>query len=72
MKLALILIISGGGYLLFRIGYAICIMLYSTLEDSLFSASYMIAQGIVVGGLSLLFGICRVRKVRAKRESQTH
>ena len=72
MKLALVLIISGSGYLLFRISYAICIMLYSTLKDPSFSASYMITQGIIIGGLLLFFGIRRLRKVRrTKYESQT-
>jgi hypothetical protein len=70
MKLGWFLIVVGGGYLLFRISYAILWALYSTVADPLADVPYMLIQAVIIGGLPLSWGIWRLLRHKRARKLQ--
>ena len=66
MKLAWFLIVIGGGYLLFRVIYAIMWGFYSIAADPWYDVPYMLIQAFIIGGVILSLGIWRLVRQRAK------
>jgi len=62
MKLGWALTILGGGYLLFRVLYAVAWGFWSTSVSPWSDAGGMLGQALVIGGTPLFIGIYRIIK----------